>query len=1013
MDKASHPLDRWRTANAAEAEAVRAAAGDPAASVTAEEKRSGGDELLLAEVVPGDTEPVSSMPRRRIADVAIGVIFGLLAAGWIALWIGGGASPDISLPEIASSIAAASGPLALLGILYMLFQRGTRREVTRFGATALSMRLESRRLEEAVARVTAELDRRRADLALHTSALLEEGNLAASKLQQISVDMRDETGLLARQAELLHNAAGTARSDISGLMLDLPRSLAAINEVAERLGSIGGSAQVHAEGLSEALAAITARSHEADELIGAASGRFAAQIARIETRTERTARSIEETGTALGSTVDATLDKADVALALTRSGMDLQREAITAMIDHGRAALDEAGTAAAASIAQRLSEMSSHAEALAAQLARQDSDARRMVADLEQALGGIEGRFEALGASGSEQTAELDAMIVSLNDHVDKLGQAVASGMAGARTLTERANGLRLAFDAVITNVDRDLPQTMQRVEGEAARGDAAMRAVTAQAEQLAATVERATGRLDSADRLIDRQRGAIAGLDADAAAHMDKLALAGEALIEAQRQLSGAVGAEAEAGIAALRNRASELADVIADSEAKLRALSELSGEALIEAIGQVRDTAGEAARGARAALESITPEASALVAALNDNVGKLGEAVTSGMAGAHALGDRANGLRLAFDAIVANIERDLPQTMQKVESEAVRGDAAMRAITAQAEQLAATVERTTGRLGSADMLIDRQRDAIAGLGDQAARRMASIAAEGDAMLSRQRELSNAFAEEASARLETLRDHSNELGRLIAESESSMRSLSELSGSRLVEAILKVRETAGEAARGARAALESIIPEASESMARSGAEAIQRAFGDQVTQRIHLISDTAEAAVTAANLASEKLLTRMLSIAEASASMTKSVAEAQEQHQSIEQEAVSRDVAMLVQQLNSIAIDVAKLLSHDVPDGAWKAYLHGDHGAFTRTAVRLLRKEEATHIARLYDEDGAFRGYVNRYIHDFEALLRRLLASRDGGALAVTTISSDMGKLYVGLAQAIERLLV
>jgi hypothetical protein len=37
--------------------------------------------------------------------------------------------------------------------------------------------------------------------------------------------------------------------------------------------------------------------------------------------------------------------------------------------------------------------------------------------------------------------------------------------------------------------------------------------------------------------------------------------------------------------------------------------------------------------------------------------------------------------------------------------------------------------------------------------------------------------------------------------------------------------------------------------------------------------------------------------------------------------------------------------------------------------------------------------------------------MLRRVLAERDGGTLGVTLLSSDMGKLYVALAQAIERL--
>jgi hypothetical protein len=37
--------------------------------------------------------------------------------------------------------------------------------------------------------------------------------------------------------------------------------------------------------------------------------------------------------------------------------------------------------------------------------------------------------------------------------------------------------------------------------------------------------------------------------------------------------------------------------------------------------------------------------------------------------------------------------------------------------------------------------------------------------------------------------------------------------------------------------------------------------------------------------------------------------------------------------------------------------------------------------------------------------------MLRRILADRDGSALSITLLSSDMGKLYVALAQAIERL--
>jgi hypothetical protein len=118
-----------------------------------------------------------------------------------------------------------------------------------------------------------------------------------------------------------------------------------------------------------------------------------------------------------------------------------------------------------------------------------------------------------------------------------------------------------------------------------------------------------------------------------------------------------------------------------------------------------------------------------------------------------------------------------------------------------------------------------------------------------------------------------------------------------------------------------------------------------------------------------------------------------------------------SRRMALITESLNSSAIDISKAFANDVTDTAWASYLRGDRGIFTRRAVRLLDNSEARAVAEIYEADADFRETVNRYIHDFEAMLRSVLSTRDGHALAVTLLSSDMGKLYVALAQAIERL--
>ena len=156
---------------------------------------------------------------------------------------------------------------------------------------------------------------------------------------------------------------------------------------------------------------------------------------------------------------------------------------------------------------------------------------------------------------------------------------------------------------------------------------------------------------------------------------------------------------------------------------------------------------------------------------------------------------------------------------------------------------------------------------------------------------------------------------------------------------------------------------------------------------------------------------AAARLEEQLSRIAETSASVDAHIAEGKETVENYDRDNFSRRVALLIDSLNSTSIDVTKLLSNEASDSSWASYLKGDRGVFTRRAVRLIDNGEAREIARHYEEEPDFREQVNRYVHDFETLLRPILSTRDGSTLAVILLSSDMGKLYVALAQAIERL--
>ena len=142
-----------------------------------------------------------------------------------------------------------------------------------------------------------------------------------------------------------------------------------------------------------------------------------------------------------------------------------------------------------------------------------------------------------------------------------------------------------------------------------------------------------------------------------------------------------------------------------------------------------------------------------------------------------------------------------------------------------------------------------------------------------------------------------------------------------------------------------------------------------------------------------------------------ASAAVEARIEEARIERENADRDNFARRVSLLVEALNSASIDISKAFAHEVSDSAWAAYLKGDRGVFTRRAVRLLDSGQAREVSSLYEGDPEFREQVNRYIHDFEAMLRQVLALRDGAPLGVTLLSSDMGKLYVALAQAIDRL--
>ena len=79
--------------------------------------------------------------------------------------------------------------------------------------------------------------------------------------------------------------------------------------------------------------------------------------------------------------------------------------------------------------------------------------------------------------------------------------------------------------------------------------------------------------------------------------------------------------------------------------------------------------------------------------------------------------------------------------------------------------------------------------------------------------------------------------------------------------------------------------------------------------------------------------------------------------------------EEFAKRVALLMDSMHSAAIDVSKILSDEIDERAWDAYLKGNRGVFTSRAVRLIGGSETRAIRAHFDSDGEFQRSVNRYV--------------------------------------------
>ena len=598
-------------------------------------------------------------------------------------------------------------------------------------------------------------------------------------------------------------------------------------------------------------------------------------------------------------------------------------------------------------------------------------------ADLER-IG--EERFAALKDTSEAARAELDAREIEALAAIRARSEALRSELAEAQQTVGAEEELALsAMRERFTNLRVEAAQLAGAIrKGE----ERAIETWTGQVEGLRRRLADAISEIESMD-------AAVIQAATERVQTLQERAETINARIEAQRSSFDTATSDR---LAALRGAQDEIAR---DLEDKLRAIDEAlearhaaqrehlellasEGEALgekIAALGSTFATVREQGVEASEGLDRAVANLSGTLAESRDALDGTDRAVTH-------LTDASVRLLELIQASARHSREDLPVAMKSSEARLEQIEQRTADIRSLLEQARLSGDELNS--GMADIekrtreAMDSFGDFQSGFGETAAAQVAGV-------------------ERLSASLAALREESGELAKQVqGELSEAIASLQD----RAREALVALENE--EAARVERLAT---------TVGERSSEAIDRALAEQTDAALARLDEARERSTEAARSSAKELRDQLARLNDLTVNLEARIAHARDKVTDSVDGDFARRVALITESLNSNAIDISKALSTEVTDTAWASYLRGDRGIFTRRAIKLIDNGEAREIAQLYDEDGDFREHVNRYIHDFEAMLRNLLSTRDGNALSVTLLSSDMGKLYVVMAQALERL--
>jgi hypothetical protein len=574
-------------------------------------------------------------------------------------------------------------------------------------------------------------------------------------------------------------------------------------------------------------------------------------------------------------------------------------------------------------------------------------------------------------ADSDEKSKKLEAVSQAAITNLEHLRKHLPVVTSAAKDVTNQIGSAGNNAQVQI----KSLIASLERVSDAGKSVNAYIDNVETRADDLSVRLEQS---LSGSAKLLDDKSAEALDRSAQMATLMDSAA---QAISSGIAQASGDIDTILAGSQAKIQTSLSDLRGALSEIEAQSQQ-EDARVRTIITAItAHIQTSAAHIAEVDKAATDQ-TSKLAFVVTALGESTRSVGSALSDNQVIAADLITQSDRLNALLGAANDEIGQNIPAAMDNLNVRMTESISHVQSALSNAETLDSLSDGVLEKLAKIELSIAAQHDAVG-----------ALTAESDVHFAARHEQVDA------------------LGAALKQTHALLEEMSGEANDRLVSSLLRVRETTRAAAESSRKILDEELAHIADQLTEQSRVALANALDAQVASMNEAVQEAIARNIELSEVASSLAARQLGELEEMTISLEGRIADTKNNFESVQEDSLARRMVVLTESLNSTAIDVTKILSNEVTDTAWNAYLKGDRGVFTRRAVRLLDSSEAKIIVRHYGEDSDFRKHVNRYVHDFEAIMRLLLSTRDGNAIGVTLLSSDIGKLYVALAQAIERL--